>query len=48
MDAKWNSTFNVNEVENACIRGWHGIMPEVKRFAMMKDVFKDDFIRFRV
>ena len=48
MDARWNATYNVNEVEDACIRGWHGVMPEVKRLAMMKEVFQDDFLKFRV
>jgi hypothetical protein len=48
LEAKWNATFRVNEVEHPCIMGWHGIMPEVKRFAMMKETFKDDHLRFRV
>ena len=48
LEAKWNSTYNVNEVANPCIMGWHGIMPEIKRFAMMKEVLKDDFLKFRV
>ncbi len=48
LDAKYNATINVNQVEHPVIMGWHGIMPEVRRFAMMKEVFKDDFIKFRV
>jgi galactosyl transferase GMA12/MNN10 family len=48
MDAEWNATFRVNEVERPNIQGWHGVMPEAKRFAMMKEVFKDDPLRFRV
>jgi len=48
MDAKWNATFNVNQVAEPYIMAWHGVMPEAKRYSMMKDVFKDDFIRFKV
>lgn len=48
LDAKWNATFRVNEVEKPCIQGWHGVMPEVQRFAMMKERFKDDHLIFRV
>ena len=48
LDAKWNSTINVNEVAQPCIQGWHGVMPESRRLSMMRDILKDDFIRFRV
>ena len=48
LDAKWNATINVNEVEKPCIKGWHGIMPEARRFGMMRELFKDDHLRFRV
>ncbi len=48
LDAKYNATINVNQVEHPVIMGWHGIMPEVRRFAMMKEVFKDDHLKFRV
>lgn len=48
MDDKWNATYNVNLVENPCIIGWHGIMPEAKRLAFLKDYVKDDFQRFRL
>jgi hypothetical protein len=48
MDAKYNATYNVNEVERPVIQAWHGVMPEAKRFAMMREVFKDDHLRFRV
>jgi len=48
MDAKWNSTFKVNEVEKPCIMGWHGIMPEARRYSMMKETFKNDHLIFKV
>jgi len=48
LDATWNATYNVNEVEQPNIMAWHGVMPESKRFAMMREVFKDDHLRFRV
>ena len=48
MDAKWNATFRVNEVPQPNIQGWHGVMPEARRYSMMKEVFKDDHLRFKV
>ena len=48
LDDRWNATYNVNPVENPYIMGWHGVMPEAKRYSMMKEVFKDDFLKFRV
>jgi len=48
VEAKWNATINVNEVEKPNIMGWHGVMPEARRFSMMKEVFKDDFIKYRI
>jgi len=48
LDDKWNATYQVNEVEQPCIMGWHGVMPEPRRFAMMRKTFEDDYIRFRV
>jgi len=48
LDAKWNATFNVNQVTDPNIMAWHGVMPEAKRYSMMKEVFKDDFVKFRV
>jgi hypothetical protein len=48
MDDTWNSTYKVNEVEHPNIMGWHGVMPEARRFAMMRETFKDDFMRFKV
>lgn len=48
LDDRWNATYNVNQAENPYIMGWHGIMPEAKRYSMMKEVFKDDFLKFRV
>jgi hypothetical protein len=48
LDDKWNATYNVNEVERPCIQAWHGVMPEAKRFFMMREVFKDDHLRFKV
>ncbi len=48
LDDKWNSTFRVNETPNPSIQGWHGVMPESKRYSMMKQVFQDDHLRFRV
>jgi hypothetical protein len=48
LDARWNATINVNQVEHPMIMGWHGVMPEAKRLSMMREVFRDDFIRFRV
>ena len=48
LDDKWNATFNVNPVENPYIMGWHGVMPEAKRYSMMKETFKEDFLKFRV
>ena len=48
LEARWNATYNVNHVENPVIMAWHGVMPESQRFSMMKTVFRDDFIKFRV
>jgi hypothetical protein len=48
MDAAWNATFNVNQVEKPNIMGWHGMMPEARRYAMMKEVFKNDHLIFKV
>lgn len=48
LDDKWNATYRVNEVEKPCIMGWHGVMPEAKRFAMMQKTFIDDHIKFKV
>jgi len=48
LDARYNATFNVNMVEHPAIMAWHGVMPESKRYNMMREVFKDDFIKFRV
>jgi hypothetical protein len=28
--------------------GWHGVMPEARRYAMMKEVFKNDHLIFKV
>ena len=48
LEAKYNATINVNPVDKPVIMGWHGVMPESKRFSLMKEVFKDDFLKFRV
>jgi len=48
LDAKYNATFNVNEVAQPVIQAWHGVMPEARRLAMMRDLFKEDFMRYRV
>lgn len=48
LEAKWNATYRVNAVEHPCIAGWHGVMPESNRLAMMREVFKEDFLKFRV
>jgi len=48
LDDTWNATYRVNEVANPNIMGWHGVMPEAKRFAMMREVFKDDHLKFKV
>jgi hypothetical protein len=44
---EWNATVNVNPVMTPFVIGWHGVQPAERRFAMMRDVLKDDFIKFR-
>jgi hypothetical protein len=48
LDARWNATYRVNECERPCVQAWHGVMPEAKRFGMMSNLLRDDFLRFRV
>ena len=48
LDAKWNSTVNVNEVAEPLVSGWHGVMPVSKRAEMMKRVFTKDYFTYKV
>jgi hypothetical protein len=48
MDDKYNATVNVNMCENPVIIGWHGVTPNNKRFALMKQTLYTDHIKYRV
>jgi hypothetical protein len=48
MDDKFNATVNVNMCENPVIIGWHGVTPNNKRFALMKQTLYTDHIKYRV
>jgi hypothetical protein len=48
VDDTYNATVNVNEVDKPVVKGWHGIMPPVKRLNMMKKELGKDFLKYRV
>jgi len=48
VDDTWNATINVNMVAKPAVSGWHGVMPPEARLEIMRQTFKDDFLKFRV
>lgn len=48
VDDRWNSTINVNEIDDPVVRGWHGIMPPEHRLEMMVTALSYDYAQFRV
>ena len=48
IDDKWNATVNVNMVDNPVVMGYHGVMPIIERFGMMRADFIEDHINYRV
>jgi hypothetical protein len=48
IDDKWNATVNVNMVEKPVVKGYHGVMPLINRFGLMRVDCIDDHINFRV
>jgi len=48
IDDKWNSTINTNESPDPVVMAWHGIAPQNRRLAMMKNKFVNDYLKYRV
>jgi hypothetical protein len=48
IDDKWNATVNVNMVEKPVVKGYHGIMPVIDRFGLMRTDCIEDHIVYRV
>lgn len=48
MDDKYNATVNVNMAPKPVIIGWHGVRPLTRRFEMMKEICREDFLNYRV
>jgi len=48
IDNKWNSTFSVNESPDPIVKAWHGVWPLVARLDMMRQEFRNDYLRYRV
>lgn len=48
IDDKWNATVNVNMVEKPVIKGYHGVMPPINRFGLMRADCLEDHIIYRV
>jgi hypothetical protein len=45
---RWNATVNVHQCADPIVKGWHGVAPLALRLAQMKQVFIDDFLKFKV
>ncbi len=48
IDDKWNATVNVNMVEKPVVKGYHGVMPVIDRFGLMRADCIEDHIVYRV
>ncbi len=48
IDDKWNATVNVNMVEKPVVKGYHGVVPYINRFNLMRADCIEDHIIYRV